>query len=60
MNEENQITKLCGICGYKGDINEYHRCFNACRKCAPVKSAKHYQTIKDKYCENKIITTKKF
>ena len=45
MNEQSQIAELCGNCGYK---REYHRLYKACKKCAAIKSAKHYQAGREK------------
>ena len=48
MNEQSQIIKLCGICGFKRDYNENHRLYNACEECAALRYAKHYQANREK------------
>ena len=48
MNEHNQIVRLCGICDYKREYNEYQRVFNDCRKCAAIRSSKQYQANREK------------
>ena len=45
MNEQ---IKLCGTYGYKREYNEYHRLYNACKKCANKRNAQYYQTHTEK------------
>ena len=45
MNEQ---IKLCGICGYKREYIEYHRFYNACKKCATKRNAQYYETNREK------------
>ena len=52
MDEENQIIKLCSVCGFEREYDEYHRLYAACKKCASIRCAKHYQKKEKKYQKN--------
>ena len=33
MDNHNEVTKLCGICGNARVCNDYHRFYNPCKTC---------------------------
>ena len=45
---DNQIFKLCGICGNEGVYTDYHRLYNPCKRCKAKNSIRYYQAYKDK------------
>ena len=60
MSKENQIFKLCRVWGVEREYDEYHRLYAACKICASIRCAKHYQKNREKilgktklYRENK-------
>ena len=32
MSKESQIIKLCRVCGFQREYDEYHRLYAACKK----------------------------
>ena len=51
MNKENQIIKLCRVCGFERGYDENHRLYAACKKRASIRCAKHYQQNREKILE---------
>ena len=51
MDKENQIFKICRVCGHKREYDTIHRLYAACKKCASSRSAKHYQKNREKILE---------
>ena len=51
MNEQNQIIKICRVCGYERENDNYHRLYVACKKCASIRCAKYYQKNREKFLE---------
>ena len=51
MDKENQVIKICRICGHEREYDTYHRLYVACKKCAASRSAKHYQKNREKILE---------
>ena len=51
MNEQNQIIKICHVCGYEREYDNYHRLYVACKKCAVIRCAKYYQKNREKLLE---------
>ena len=47
-DNQNQVIKLCGICGYKWVYNEYHRLYNPCKTCVAKVSTRYYQANRNK------------
>ena len=43
MDEQKQIIKSCHVCGYGREYNNYHTLYVACKNCAKIRCAKHYQ-----------------
>ena len=43
MDKENKIIKLCRVCRFEREYDEYLRLNAACEKCATIRCAKHYQ-----------------
>ena len=43
MDKENQKIKLCRVCGFEREYDEYRRLYAACKKCASIRCAKHYK-----------------
>ena len=39
-DNQNQVFKLCGVCGNKRVYNEYHKLNKLCKKCAAKNSAR--------------------
>ena len=48
MDEQKQIIEICLVCGYEREYDNYHRLYVACKKCASIRCAKHYQKIEKK------------
>ena len=51
MDNENQIIKLCRVCGHEREYDNYHRIYVPCKKCASIRSAKYYQGNREKVLE---------
>ena len=51
MNEQNQIIKICRVCGYEREYDNYHRLYVACKKCSGIRCAKYYQKNREKLLE---------
>ena len=51
MNEQNQIIKICRVCGYEREYDNYHRLYVACKKCCSIRCAKNYQKNREKLLE---------
>ena len=51
MDEQNQIFKICRVCGHERESDNSHRLYVACKKCASTRSAKHYQKNREKILE---------
>ena len=51
MNEQNQIIKICRVCGYEREYDNYHRLYVACKKCSSIRCAKYYQKNREKLLE---------
>ena len=51
MDKENQKNKLCQVCGFERDYDDYHRLYAACKNCASTRCAKHYQKNREKKLE---------
>ena len=51
MDKENQIIKICRVCGHKEEYDNYHRLYIACKKRASTRSAQHYQRNREKIIE---------
>ena len=51
MNEQNQIFKICRVCGYEREYDNYHRLYVASKKCASIRCAKYYQKNREKLLE---------
>ena len=51
MDEQNQMIKICRVCGHERDYDNYHRLYVACKKCASTRSAEHYQKNREKILE---------
>ena len=43
MDEQKQIIKICRVCGYEREYDNYRRLYVACKKCARIRGAKHRQ-----------------
>ena len=43
----NQVIKLCGVCGNKRVYNEYHRFYNPCKKSVPKNLARYNQANRE-------------
>ena len=48
MDEQKQIIQLCRVCGYEREYDNNHRLYVACKKCASIRRAKHYQKIEER------------
>ena len=51
MDEQEQINKICSVCGYEREYDNYHRLYVACKKGASIRCAKHYQRDREKFLE---------
>ena len=51
MNDQNQIIKICLVCGYEREYDNYHRLYVACKKCSSIRCAKYYQKNREKLLE---------
>ena len=51
MDKENQIIKICRVCGHEIEYDNYHRLYVACKKGAITRSAKHYQKNREEILE---------
>ena len=51
LDKENHIIKLCRVCGFEKEYDEYHRLYAACEKCAKIRCAKHYPKNREKLLE---------
>ena len=51
MDDQNQMIKICLACGHEREYDNYHRLFVACKKCASIRCAKHYQKSREKILE---------
>ena len=51
MDDQNQMIKICRACGHEREYDNYHRLFVACKKCASIRCAKHYQKSREKILE---------
>ena len=51
MDEQNQIIKICCVCGHEREYDKYHRLYVACEKCASIRCAKYYQNNREKILE---------
>ena len=40
MHEQKQIFKICRVCGYEREYDNFHRLYVACKKCASIRCAK--------------------
>ena len=49
MDEQNQIIKICRVFGHERESDTYHLLYVACKKCASMRRAKHYQKNREKY-----------
>ena len=49
MKDQIQISKICRVCGYERECDNYYRLYFACKKCASRRCAKHYQRNREKY-----------
>ena len=52
MDEQTGTKKLCRFCGFEREINNYHRLYDACKKCASIRYAKLYQKNGEKKLKN--------
>ena len=43
MDKENQFKKLCCLCSFEKEYDEYHRVFAASIKAACIRCAKHFK-----------------
>ena len=48
MDEQNQIFKICCVCGHEREYDNYQRLYVACKKCASIRCAKYYQKNREK------------
>ena len=51
MDEQNQIIKICCVCGHQREYDNYHRLYVACKKCATIRCAKYHQKNREKILE---------
>ena len=51
MNEQNQIFKLSRVCGFERKYDNYHRLYVACKNCASIGCAKHYEKNREEILE---------
>ena len=51
MDEQNQIIKICCVCGHKREYDNYHRLYVTCIKNASIRCAKYYQKNREKILE---------
>ena len=52
MDKETQLYKLCRVCGFEREYDEYHRLYAACENCGSIRCAKHYQKNTEKTLKN--------
>ena len=45
------MIKICRACGHEREYDSYHRLYVACKKCASIRCAKHYQKNREKLLE---------
>ena len=45
------MIKICRACGHEREYDNYHRLYVACKKCASIRCAKHYQKNREKILE---------
>ena len=43
MDDQKEMIKVCRACGHEREYDNYHRLYVACKKCASIRCAKHYQ-----------------
>ena len=51
MDEQNQIIKICCVCGHEREYDTYHRLYVACKKCASIRCANYCQKNSEKILE---------
>ena len=51
MDDQNQMIEICCACGHERGYDNYHRLLVACKKCASIRCAKHYQKNREKILE---------
>ena len=51
MDDQNQMIKICRSCGHEREYDNYHRLYVACKKCASIRCAKHYQRKRERILE---------
>ena len=51
MDDQKQMIKICRACGHEREYDNYHRLYVACKKCASIGCAKHYQQNNEKVLE---------
>ena len=49
MDDQKQLIKKCRPCGHERQYDSYHRLHVACKKCASIRCAKHYEKMENKY-----------
>ena len=51
MDEQDQIFKICRVCGHKREYDNYHRLYVVRKNCASIRCAKYYQKNREKILE---------
>ena len=51
MDDQNKMIKICRACGHEREYDSYHRLYVACKKCASIRCARHYQKNRENLLE---------